>query len=72
MNHIFPMGVKKMNNLTTSQIALIRTLWELAQGRVDALYTAAGAEEEKNAVEDWITRVFPNDSDSIIRAKVET
>lgn len=63
----------RMNEtLTEGQIALIRTLFELAQGRVDVLYTAEGAEIEKQAIEEWITRVFPIEYNSIIRAKINT
>ena len=54
--------------LNEYQIALIRTLWELAQGRIDSLYPPAGAEEEKVAVEIWMTRVFPKECSDLIRA----
>ncbi|WP_438446855.1 hypothetical protein [Gorillibacterium sp. sgz5001074] len=44
--------------LTDAQIALIRTLWELAQGRIDGLYSTESAEQEKLAIEEWMRRVF--------------
>jgi hypothetical protein len=56
------------DTLSASQVHVIRTLFELAQGRIDVLYSEEGAEEEKRAIEEWITRVFPNDCDSIVRA----
>lgn len=57
--------------LKSSQISLIRTLWELAQGRIDALYVAGSAEAEKQAVEQWMARVFPDDCDEWIRAEIK-
>lgn len=54
--------------LTNGQVSLIRTLWELAQGRIDAIYSPQGAEKEKVAVEEWMRRVFPTDCDEWIRA----
>jgi ribosomal protein S12 methylthiotransferase accessory factor YcaO len=52
-----------------NQIAVIRTIWELAQGRIDQLYSKQGAEEEKRAIEKWITEQFPLEYDSIIRSE---
>ena len=54
--------------MTREQIALVRTLWELAQGRIDVLYSPSGAEEEKQAVEEWMRRAFPNHCKEWIRA----
>lgn len=54
--------------INESQVSVIRTLWELAQGRIDELYSVQGAEEEKKAVEEWMTRAFPNNYDSFIRS----
>ncbi|MFB0847314.1 hypothetical protein [Paenibacillus oleatilyticus] len=49
------------NGLNVGQTALVRTLWELAQGRIDVLYSPDSAEQEKQAIEEWMERVFPND-----------
>ncbi|MCM3783687.1 hypothetical protein M3231_11950 [Neobacillus mesonae] len=53
--------IKPGDKVNQYQIAVIRTLWELAQGRIDELYSDIGAEEEKQAVEAWIMRVFPKE-----------
>jgi hypothetical protein len=55
--------------LNSGQIAVIRTLWELAQGKIDELYSVKGAEEEKQAIEDWITITFSNEYKSIVRSE---
>lgn len=60
------------NGLNEYQIALVRTIWELAQGRIDELYVKGSAEAEKQAIEQWMARVFPNECDEWIRAKVVT
>lgn len=57
--------------LNSRQIALIRTLWELAQARIDALYTSSGAEEEKQAIEESMKRVFPSECAEFIRSEGE-
>jgi hypothetical protein len=57
------------NTLSEYQIAIIRSLWELAQGRIDALYSPEVAEQEKQAIEDWITSKFPNDYMEIVRSE---
>lgn len=57
-----------MNPLNQYQIALIRTLWELAQGRIDSLYSPESAEEEKQAMEKWMGRVFPTECNEWIRS----
>lgn len=54
-----------MNN---KQIALVRTLWELAQGMIDELYTTKGAEAEKQAIEEWMKRVCPDECDEWVRS----
>ncbi|MGF7046375.1 hypothetical protein J2T13_000851 [Paenibacillus sp. DS2015] len=51
--------IKPVELLNQYQIAIIRTLWELAQGRIDALYSEKSAEEDKQATELWMIRVFP-------------
>lgn len=50
------------------QIALVRTLWEMAQARIDDIYSPTAAEQEKQAVEEWMRRVFPECCDEWIRA----
>jgi hypothetical protein len=57
------------NGLNEYQISLVRTLWELAQARIDDLYSPKGAEEEKQAVEEWMERVFPKECNEWIRAE---
>jgi ribosomal protein S12 methylthiotransferase accessory factor YcaO len=57
------------NGLNEYQIALVRTLWELAQGRINTIYSPQGAEEEKQAVEEWMGRVFPKECNEWIRAE---
>ena len=61
------MGFK--TSLNEYQIALVRTLWELAQGRIDSIYSPQSAEEEKQAVEEWMSRVFPKECNEWIRAE---
>lgn len=55
--------------MSDQQIDLIRTLWELAQSRIDVLYSPQGAEEEKQAVEDLMKRAFPKECDEWIRSE---
>jgi len=57
------------NILNSGQISLVRTLWELAQGRIDVLYSSESAEEEKQAIEEWMERVFPKECEEWIRVK---
>lgn len=57
------------NNLNSAQISCVRTLWELAQARIDNLYSKQEAENEKQACEEWFKRVFPNQADELIRSE---
>lgn len=57
-----------LEGLTEGQTAVIRTLFELAQGRVEYLYAPEHAEQEKTAIEDWICEQFPHNYTEIVRA----
>lgn len=57
--------------MNKQQIAVVRTMFELACARIDQLYIKPSAEEEKQALERWIKAAFPLGYDEIIRSETQ-
>lgn len=60
--------ITNLPSLASVQVSIIRTLWELAQKRIDDIYSEEGAEIEKQAFEHWMEIALPFNYKDIVRA----
>jgi hypothetical protein len=60
--------ITNLPSLANVQVSAIRTMWEIAQNRIDDIYSVEGAKIEKQAFERWMEIVFPFNYMDIIRA----